>query len=76
MRMSLRDMQILKSEKKILGPPSLKSWGRPWNVTVGLNKFPDKRWSSSGLDKLIRKIDDTGVQTTNYILMVMVDLYL
>ena len=28
--MSLRDMQIPKSEKKILGPPPPKSWGRPW----------------------------------------------
>ena len=27
--MSLRDMQIPKSEKKILGPPPPKSWGRP-----------------------------------------------
>ena len=27
--MSLRDMQIPKSEKKILGPPPVKSWGRP-----------------------------------------------
>ena len=27
--MSLRDMQIPKSEKKILGPPPAKSWGRP-----------------------------------------------
>ena len=27
--MSLRDMQTSKSEKKILGPPPPKSWGRP-----------------------------------------------
>ena len=27
--MSLRDMQIPKSEKTILGPPPPKSWGRP-----------------------------------------------
>ena len=27
--MSLRDMQISKSQKKILGPPPSKSWGRP-----------------------------------------------
>ena len=31
--MSLRDMQISKSEKKkILGPPPAKSWGRPWLI--------------------------------------------
>ena len=24
-----------------------------------MHEFPDKPWSSSGLDKLIRKIDDT-----------------
>ena len=28
--MSLCDMQISKSEKKILAPPPAKSWGRPW----------------------------------------------
>ena len=27
--MSIRDMQITKSQKKILGPPPPKSWGRP-----------------------------------------------
>ena len=27
---SLRDMQICKSEKRFLGPPPAKSWGRPW----------------------------------------------
>ena len=27
--MSLRDMQISKSEKKIISPPPAKSWGRP-----------------------------------------------
>ena len=32
--MSLRDMQILKSEKKkFLAPPPPKSWGRPWITT-------------------------------------------
>ena len=25
--------------------------------------FPNKPWSASGLAKLIKKIDDTGVQT-------------
>ena len=30
--MSLCDMQISKSEKKILGPPPAKSWGRPWST--------------------------------------------
>ena len=30
--MSLRDMQISKSEKKILGPPPAKSWERPWPI--------------------------------------------
>ena len=28
---SFRDMQISKSQKKILAPPPPKSWGRPWN---------------------------------------------
>ena len=27
--LSLRDMQISKSEKNILAPPPPKSWGRP-----------------------------------------------
>ena len=36
--MSLRDMQIPKSEKKILGPPPPKSWERPWCILyVGAN---------------------------------------
>ena len=31
-----------------------------------MHEFPDKPWSSSGLDKLIRKIDDTvGTDYTN-----------
>ena len=25
-----------------------------------MHEFPDKSWPSSGVDKLIRKIDDTG----------------
>ena len=25
-----------------------------------MHKFPNKPWSASGLDKLIKKIDDTG----------------
>ena len=31
--MSLRDMQIHKTEKKILAPPLPKSWGRPESLT-------------------------------------------
>ena len=34
--MSLRDMQIPKSEKKISCPPPPKSWGRPCN-NLGLS---------------------------------------
>ena len=44
--MSLRDMQIPKSEKKILGPPPPKSWGRPcvhiWKVRKSMSK-PEER---------------------------------
>ena len=36
-----------------------------------LHEVPNKPWSANGLDKLIKKIGDTGVQT---VLMVMVDL--
>ena len=36
-----------------------------------MHEFPNKPWSASGLDKLIKKIDDTGVQT---VLMVVVGL--
>ena len=36
-----------------------------------MHEFPNKPWSTSGLDKLIKKIDDTGVQT---VLMVVVGL--
>ena len=38
---------------------------------VNMHKFPNKPWSASGLDTLIKKIDDTGVQT---VLMVVVGL--
>ena len=33
-RMSLRDMQIPKSEKNFLPPPPPKSWGRPCYAAV------------------------------------------
>ena len=37
-----------------------------------MHEFPNKPWrSASGLDKLIKKIDDTGVQI---VLMVVVSL--
>ena len=36
-----------------------------------MHEFPNKPWSASGLDKLIKKIDDTGLQT---VLMVVVGL--
>ena len=36
-----------------------------------MHEFPNKPWSASGLDKLIKKIDDTGVQT---VLMVVLSL--
>ena len=36
-----------------------------------MHEFSNKPWSESGLDKLIKKIDDTGVQT---VLMVVVGL--
>ena len=36
-----------------------------------MHEFPNRPWSASGLDKLIKKIDDTGVQT---VLMVGIDL--
>ena len=36
-----------------------------------MHKFLNKLWSTIGLDKLIKKIDDTGVQT---VLMVVVSL--
>ena len=36
-----------------------------------MHEFPNKPWSASELDKLIKKIDDTGVQT---VLMVVVGL--
>ena len=36
-----------------------------------MNEFPNKPWSASGLDKLIKKIDDTEVQT---VLMAVVGL--
>ena len=39
--MSLRDMQIPKSEKKFLAPPPPKSWGRPciWLLFLVENIF-------------------------------------
>ena len=36
-----------------------------------MHGFPNKPWSASGLNNLIKKIDDTGVQT---VLMVVVGL--
>ena len=36
-----------------------------------MHEFPNKPWSASGLDKLIKKIDDTEIQT---VLMVVVGL--
>ena len=36
-----------------------------------MHEFPNKPRSASGLDKLIKKIDDTGVQT---VLMVVIGL--
>ena len=38
--MSLCDMQFSKSEKKILGPPPAKSWGRPWRHFMQFNLWP------------------------------------
>ena len=37
--MSLRDMQISKSGKKILAPPPAKSWGRPCVYVESCLKF-------------------------------------
>ena len=36
-----------------------------------MHEFPNKPWPASGLDKYIKKIDDTGVQT---VLMLAVGL--
>ena len=36
-----------------------------------MHEFQNKPWSASGLDKLIKKIDNTGVQT---VLMVVVGI--
>ena len=36
-----------------------------------MHEFPNKTWSVSGLDKLLKKIDNTGVTT---VLMVVVGL--
>ena len=36
-----------------------------------MHEFPNKLWSASGLDKLIKKIDDTGVLA---IVMVVIGL--
>ena len=43
--MSLRDMQIPKSEKKILAPPPPKSWGRPW-IPYGPADFPHSNFDT------------------------------
>ena len=52
--MSLRDMQIPKSEKKISWPPPPKSWGRPWdrhtcNMEVGGQVHVHSRGGRGGL---------------------------
>ena len=44
-----------------------KKYGR----TEIMHNLPNKPWSESGLDKFIKKIDDTGVQT---VLMIVVGL--
>ena len=31
-----------------------------YRLNRNMHEFPNKPWSASGLDKLIRKIDDTG----------------
>ena len=34
-----------------------------------MHVFPNKSWSASGLDKLLKKIDDTRVQTVRMLVV-------
>ena len=34
-----------------------------------MHEFPNKFWSASGLDKMVKKIGDTGIQTVRMLVV-------
>ena len=64
--MSLRDMQISKSEKKILPPPPAKSWGRPCiniyhivlykEITLEIKQYSPRRIKLHTFSKFSRRV--------------------